>query len=60
MKEITSFKCYSSCCSNTFSSALAQVLALPYPEILWGCRLFDKCSEEKNCCAAEESGGIKL
>ena len=22
-----------------------------------GCRFFDKCSEEKNRCAAEESGG---
>ena len=29
---------------------------MPYPAIFWGCRLFDKRSEEKSRCAAGESG----
>ena len=31
---------------------------MPYPAICVGCRFFDEHSEEKNCCAARESGAV--
>ena len=30
--------------------------SVPYPAIFLGCRFFDERSEEKNRCAARESG----
>ena len=33
------------------------MISVPYPEVFWGGRFFDECSEEKNCIAAEGSGG---
>ena len=34
----------------------SRLLAVLYPAIFWGCRFFDKRSEEKNRCATGESG----
>ena len=35
---------------------LLIIMLVPYPEVFWGRRFFDKCCEEKNCIAAGGSG----
>ena len=42
---------------HDFHSTDSVSLSVPYSAVfLGGCWFFDKCSEEKNCCAAEEFG----
>ena len=40
-----------------YSNILQPPSSVLYPAVFWGCRFFDKRSEEKNRCAAGWSGG---
>ena len=45
-----------SCCFNTLNTLTILILPVPCPAIFGGAGFFDERSEEKNCCAAGESG----